>query len=264
MKKLVFIKFGGGLITDKKTPLKINEDIIDGLIFQLKHIIGQFQDLYFIIGNGAGSFGHFYAEKYKTKMGYVNFSSEGLVQIHYSVLTLNKIIVDKLIENKINCFTIHPSSFIFSSNKNTKKILIDQIVGLLNQKIIPLVYGDVIIDEKLNSVVYSTEKIFYELIKRLHKKFSIEKVIHCADVDGVYDENQNVIENINEKNFSQIRKIIFKPQGYDVSGGMIHKIEESLKLAKQFKIKTLIFNGYKDNRLLRYFTGEKVIGTSIK
>ncbi|GAB4218996.1 MAG: isopentenyl phosphate kinase [Candidatus Microgenomates bacterium] len=264
MKKLIFIKLGGGLITDKTTPLKINDDVIDSLIFQLKHIIGQRNDLNFIIGNGAGSFGHYFAEKYKTENGYVNFSLEGLVQIHHSVLTLNKIIIDKLIENKINCFTIHPSSFIFSSNKKTKKILVDQIIGLLNQKIIPLVYGDVIIDEKIGSVVYSTEKIFNELIKKLYKKFRIEGVIYCTDVDGVYDEKQKVIEKITNDDLRNLKKNIYKIKGFDVSGGMLHKIEESLKIAKKYNIKTLIFNGYKDSNLLRYFMGEKVVGTIVK
>ncbi|GIW64810.1 MAG: amino acid kinase [Patescibacteria group bacterium] len=263
-KKIVFIKFGGGLITDKSTSFKINEEVIDGLIFQIKHIIQSRQDLGFIIGNGAGSFGHFYAEKYKVNDNYTNFSSEGLTLIHHSVLTLNKIIIDKMINNKINCFTLHPSSFIFSSNKKLKKIFIEPMIGLLNQNIIPFVYGDMVIDENLGSVVYSTERIFYEIIKRLYKRFKIDEIIHCVNVDGVLDRDKKNIEKINKKNFAQIKKMIYKPEGYDVSGGMMHKISESLKIAQNYKIKTLIFNGYKNNNLLRYFSGEKVIGTFVE
>lgn len=89
-------------------------------------------------------------------------------------------------------------------------------------------------------------------------------MIYCTDVDGVYDEKQEVIERITSDNLREFKKNIYKIKGFDVSGGMLHKIEESLKIAKKYNIKTLIFNGYKDSNLLRYFMGEKVVGTIVK
>ncbi|MCX7955854.1 MAG: isopentenyl phosphate kinase [Patescibacteria group bacterium] len=267
MKKNIYlIKFGGSIITDKNSPLKINFKAIDNLSYQIDIIKKENLDLNLIIGNGAGSFGHYYAKKYKINDNYVNFENYGFSKVNFSVRKLNLLIIEKLIEKNISCISFSPSSFLFSKNKKLKKIIIEPIINCLNQNIIPLVYGDIIFDEKLNSVIFSTERVFKELIFKLIKlNYKIKFIIYCSDVDGIYDENKKIINKINKNNFLEIKEKLTKySQKYDVTGGIIHKIEESLELFDKFSIPSLIFNATKNNQLIRFFRGEKITGTFIK
>lgn len=264
-KDLYLIKFGGSLITDKNTPLKINSSVIDNLTGQIKVIKKENPNINLIIGNGAGSFGHYFAIKHKKNEQFINFDSFGFSEISYSVRKLNLLIVEKLIKENISGVSFSPSSFIFSKNSKLKNIFINPIISALNQNIIPVIFGDIIFDENLNSAIFSTEKIFKELIKKLKDYYQIKTIVYCSDIDGVYDSQKKVIDKINKKNFLKIKNELKKySQKFDVTGGIIHKIEKSLEITSKFKIKSLIFNGARDNQLIKFFRGEKIIGTFIE
>jgi isopentenyl phosphate kinase len=69
MKKLIFIKLGGSLITKKDVPYTARYDIIQQFAKELKEIISKRQDVQFVLGNGAGSFGHYPVIKHNLKNG---------------------------------------------------------------------------------------------------------------------------------------------------------------------------------------------------
>lgn len=264
-RKIYFIKLGGSIITDKNIPLKADFHAINSLVRQIASIKKQIKDINLIIGNGAGSFGHYFALKHKKNNNFVFFDSFGLSEINFYVKKLNLLIVEKLLEKNISAVSFSPSSFIFSKNNKLKKIFLDPIINALNQDIIPVVFGDIIFDEKLNSVIFSTERIFEELIKKLKDYYQVKTIIYCSDIDGVYDSQKKVIEKINKKNFLKIKKELENySKKFDVTGGIIHKIKESLKIASKFKIKSVILNGVKDDRLLKFFKGEKIVSTIIE
>ena len=70
MKEIVLIKYGGSIITDKTKPLSIDYSIINKLNHQIKEILQM--GLSVIVGNGGGSFGHYYAKAYDLRKGIVN------------------------------------------------------------------------------------------------------------------------------------------------------------------------------------------------
>lgn len=265
-KHLYLIKLGGSIITDKKTPLKIKIWSIKNLAFQLSVILKKRSNVHFIIGNGAGSFGHYFALKNKKNDQYVGFDSFGLSEINYSVKKLNFVIIEKLIEKKISAVSFSPSAFFFAKGKKLDKIFINPIISALDQGIIPVVFGDVIFDQELNSVIFSTERIFKELIKAISDyHYKIKTIIYCSDVDGVYDSRGNVIKIINKNNFESVKnELKNNSNNLDVTGGIVHKIEESLEIASKFGVSSLIFNATKNNQLVKFFSEEKIQGTFIR
>jgi hypothetical protein len=57
--------------------------------------------------------------------------------------------------------------------------------------------------------------------------------------------------------------LIYQTLGFDVTGGVLHKVKESLYLTK-YEIKSFIINGTgKKNLLKKALLGEKVLGTWI-
>jgi isopentenyl phosphate kinase len=101
------------------------------------------------------------------------------------------------------------------------------------------------------------------LARQLQKDYKI-KVIYVTDVDGVYDEKGKIIPVIADRNFDELKSSILGAKGVDVTGGMINKVEESLKLAKETGIGTLIINGSKKGNLKKAILGEKVNSTQIE
>ena len=69
---------------------------------------------------------------------------------------------------------------------------------------------------------------------------------------------------ITNKNFDQIKKWVGGSASTDVTGGMIHKVEESLKLAGETGIETILVNGNEKGNLEKAVLGEKVTSTKIK
>jgi isopentenyl phosphate kinase len=72
----------------------------------------------------------------------------------------------------------------------------------------------------------------------------VKEVIHLTQVDGVLDSNKEVIPEITEENWEAVQESIYEPKGYDITGGMKHKIETALKYAKK-GVTTRILNGEK-------------------
>src|SRR4030067_242326 len=87
---------------------------------------------------------------------------------------------------------------------------------------------------QVGCTVFSAEKVLGYLALHLQKKaYRIERVIHCGQTTGVYDENGQTIRLINSKNYSSYQKALGGSGGVDVTGGMGHKAEEPLFLSKQ-------------------------------
>ena len=128
---------------------------------------------------------------------------------------------------------------------------------------LPVTYGDISFDEKMGVCIASTEKVLGFLAKKLAKANKITKIIYCGITNGVYDEKGITIPTINSSNFKDVKKKIGGSVGIDVTGGMIHKVEEGLMLAKDLNVSILIINGAKKDNLKKAVLGSKVKATTI-
>lgn len=256
------IKLGGSVITDKSKEFAARARNIKRLAKEISKGQKVFKGK-IIIGHGAGSFAHTPAAKYQTKKGLINAESLlGMSIVEDAARTLNAIIIKNFIEEKLPVFPFSPASFLLSDTEGGSKSYIDPIKNALRLNAIPVVYGDVIMDERIGCTIFSTEKILSAMAIQLREDYKI-RTIYVTDVNGVYDERGITIPLISDKNFSQLKTAITNAKGVDVTGGMLHKVEESLKLATDTGIKTLIINGVKEGELSKAIKGEAVGGTWI-
>lgn len=262
MKNLILIKLGGSVITDKSREYFARKEVISRLVREIKQASKKINGS-IIIGHGSGSFAHTPAHVYKTKEGLINKNSlMGAAITEDAARKLNMILLKKLLEIGLPAFSFSPASFLISDTKVYLKSYIDPIKKALPIGLIPVVYGDVVIDKTIGCTIFSTEKILSILAKELRKDYKI-KIIYITDVDGVYDEKGEVVPEISSINFKTLKSSIVGAKGVDVTGGMVHKVEEALGLAKKTGIKTLIINGTKKNLLKNAILGTKVRGTLI-
>lgn len=257
MKKIILIKFGGSLISDKTKINKARLNVIENLSKQIKEVIKKEKDLSLIIATGAGGFGHPLAEKYKNNL------IKGKFYIRKAVKKLNGIVVSALVRTGLKAVSIKPSDSASYKNGQMVKLLDNRITELLEKNIIPVFHADLIEDEVNGLSILSMDKFLADLAIFLKKKgFRIEKVIFAGTTAGVVSRSGGTIKKITKKDFPQIESVFYKGKGIDVTGGMRYKVEQCLKLAK-LNIFSLIINGQKENNLQKIIVDNKIEGTII-
>jgi isopentenyl phosphate kinase len=153
---------------------------------------------------------------------------------------------------------------ILTEKGELKKSLFEVVDEALNQELIPVIYGDVILDKKWKTTIYSGETTLNKIGKYLSKKgYKVKKIIQVGQTDGIYDLKNKTIPIINKKNWIEIKKYLFKNKRADVTGGMEHKIEDALNIA-EIGINTLLINGDRINELPGAIMGKTVKGTVVK
>lgn len=261
--KLILIKLGGSLITDKNKPFTAKEAVIRRLAREIKEGLKNFSGK-IIIGHGSGSFGHTMAAKYQTQNGFINKKSrQGLALVADVAIQINRIVIKNFLKVGLPVFSLAPASFIKARNQKLEKIFLEPILELLKKGLIPIIYGDVILDQKKGCCIFSAEKTLNILAKNLQKNHRILKIIHAGDTDGVYDSRGWTIPVITQDLFKKFQKVIGGSAATDVTGGMFHKVKESLAAAK-LGIPSLIINGKNLGNLKRAIEGKKIKGTWIK
>ncbi len=262
MKELIFIKLGGSVITDKSKEFTARPANIKRLGGEIKAALKVFPCA-IVIGHGAGSFAHTPAKKYQTKKGLINSKSlMGMTIVEDAARTLNDILVKIFIKGNLPVFPFSPASFIISDTQVSNKSYLDPIKQALLTGSHPVIYGDVIMDRGQGCTIFSTEKVLSIVAKKLVRDYKI-RMIYVTDVNGVHDEKGNIIPVITNKNFNQLKSSIIGAKSVDVTGGMLHKVEQALSLAKKYDISTSIVNGNEKNSLKNAVMGKKTTGTRI-
>jgi isopentenyl phosphate kinase len=238
MKNLILIKLGGSVITDKSKPFTARTDVISKLAKEIKKdFLGKNSDL--IIGHGGGSFPHVSAARYQTQKGIINRDSIwGFCETADAAIQINRIIIKEFLALKVPVASFAPLSFIYKP-----KTIFEHIKKALGIGIVPVVYGDVIMNPKQGFEIYSGEKTLDLLANKLSKFYKKIKIVYFTDTNGVYDDKGKTISLITPENFRQIKKFIKGSGNTDVTGGMIHKVKESLSLVRKLDAEVTITNG---------------------
>jgi isopentenyl phosphate kinase len=151
-------------------------------------------------------------------------------------------------------------------------MFLEPIKKLLDFDMLPVPYGDVGLDKKKGCCIISTERIFDYIarnLSKIDKNYRISRIILCARVNGVFTDNPDVnsyaelIKEITPKNIKEIESSLKGSFGIDVTGGMLHKVNMMLELAK-LGIESEIINAKEPDLLKRALMGEKGLGTIIK
>ena len=255
--KLILIKLGGSIITDKKIPYTAKISVIKRLAKELKVI-----NKNIILAHGSGSFGHTSAAKYGGKKGYKNL--KGIAKVARDAMEINRIVMDILVGEGLPAISFRPMSMILTNEGKIESSFFESIEIAFKQGLIPVIYGDVIWDKKWKSTIYSGETILNKIGNYMKSKgFKIDKIIQVGETNGVYDDKKNTIPVITRKTWPNFKKFVFGLKVKDVTGGMQHKVEDALEMA-DLGIKTLLINGMTKNELSNAILGKPTKGTLIK
>jgi isopentenyl phosphate kinase len=260
MAKLLLVKLGGSLITNKGKDFCARPRVISRLGKEIKLAKKNFPGK-IIIAHGSGSFGHSVAAKFEIKDGFVNNKSlVGLPLVADAAIQINRIVMEQFLKLKLPVVSFAPASMVFSSNKKLRQINSKILYKALEIGMLPVLYGDVVFDEKQGFCIYSSEMMLSILAKEAQPNFSDIKIIYCGNTDGIYDSSGKTIPQITPRSFRKLKRFITGSDQTDVTGGMLHKAEESLVLAKK-GVETNIVNGNRVGELKKAILGKKTLGT---
>lgn len=262
MAKLLLIKLGGSVITNKDRDFCARPRVILRLAKEIKLAKKKFPGK-IIIAHGSGSFGHSVAAKFKTNSGLTNSKSlVGLPLVANAAIQINRIVMEQFLKLKLPVVSFAPASMVFSNNKKLEQINSKPILKALEIGLLPVLYGDIIFDKKQGFCIFSSETILGVLVKEAKPVFNDIEIIYCGNTNGIYDSIGETIPQISPKSFKKVKQFITGSNQTDVTGGMLHKVEESLMLAKE-AIKTNIINGNQADELKKAILGKKTKGTII-
>jgi len=259
---LVFIKLGGAAITFKDRPSTANLQVIEDSAQTLSEF---YKEIPMLIGHGGGSFPHPVAAQYKVQEGLSVCGAEGFVKTHEAAAEINAIVMEALLEKNIPAVSIQPSACTLMRAGMIEKMNTAPIKNALENDLIPIIYGDVILDTEKGCSIASTEMLFDFLAEEL----SPSSIIMGTDVDGVFTQDPKIGEGelIKEITPQNIGDVLEKLAGQestitDVTGSMHHKVKQLYELS-QLGFDVQIINLLQKENLRKALGGEK-IGTIFK
>ncbi len=263
--ELVLVKLGGSLITNKDKPYTARPEIMAQLVEEVSLIRHENPNLKLIIGNGAGSFAHQSAKKYNTIDGFLSDEEKiGFCFVHQDALDLNRILAKVFLQASLPVISLPPLTMVVTHNKKLFTSDFCTIENSLQAGLIPLVFGDVVLDKAIGGTVLSTDTLLAELAKYfyLQHKFQV-RLVNAGNYPGVRDKDGQVLSNITPANYSQIKVVLGKSESVDVTGGMAQKVEEFLAISS-LGIDCWIIDGNIPGNLAKAVLGAPTQGTLIR
>jgi isopentenyl phosphate kinase len=249
------IKLGGSAITHKDSPLSPNIKVIKQIAKELKKF--DLNEKKVVLVYGGGSFGHYVANKYLVKSGFL--PPKGCAEVRGAMLSLAKILTDIFLSYDLPVFIINPSSsFLLKNDEITAGgSFLSPIEYSLQCGLLPAIGGDVVLDSINGAHILSGDRIACLIAKRLEAKI----LAFGTDVDGII-ANKKLLSKIEKSNIKSTLARLHSRPG-DVTGGMPGKLNEIDNYLSKGGHSVIIFNITEPGILTKILLGELVVGTYI-
>jgi isopentenyl phosphate kinase len=262
----VLIKLGGSLLTEKSRPGTARHEVIARLAGEIARAAAHGPER-LIVGHGSGSFGHVAASRSGLAGGLRRPPSAdqlpGISCTQQSAAALHRLVVEALAEAGAAPFSLAPSSCLVTAGGRPAAFADEPLLLALELGLLPVLYGDVVLDREQGVAICSTEKLLELLAGSLPGHgVAIRRAIWLGETDGLYDADGKTLPRLSAGSFAAAARAIGSPVGTDVTGGMRHRVETALALAR-LGVPSLLANGLTPGLLERALAGEAVGGTEI-
>lgn len=255
------IKLGGSLITDKSLEKSFRPGIVRQVARQIARIRNTDAQRRIVIGHGSGSFGHFEARKHGTAEGVHNEQERlGFAQVGAIAAELSMLVLNELIAAGLPAIRFQPSSTVIAKSREIASFDSRALALALDKRLIPLIHGDIALDEATNGTIVSTEAMFSHLVDPLQ----VRRIILLGEVEGVYDGSGGLMPIITPSSFGDAHLALAGSNGVDVTGGMRQKVETMIDIVRDHPaVEVAIVDGRRKGVLLDLLVNRRRIGTRI-
>jgi isopentenyl phosphate kinase len=260
---LYVIKLGGSLITDKERDSTARPDVIARLAREIANARAVLPHS-LLLSHGSGSFGHAAAARHGLRSGVRNVSQlPGVAETQDQAHRLHRLVIENLIAAGLAPFSLAPSSFLIAEGGRPVELHLEPMLRALAMGLLPVTFGDVVIDRSMGASICSTETVLLALAPRLAEAACpITRVFWMGSTAGVLDGEGRTVEAIDQRNVASVLSMVSGAAGTDVTGGMRHRVETAWRLAGG-GIPSLILDGLESGALERALCGQPAGGTRV-
>ncbi|MCC6613505.1 MAG: isopentenyl phosphate kinase family protein [Anaerolineae bacterium] len=259
---LTFVKLGGSLITDKRRENTFLPDVAARIAGEVHAGMTAQPERGLLIGHGSGSFGHVAAQRHGTMQGVQTVEQwRGYAEVANTAAELNYLTAKALWTAGVPVIRIQPSASSCSQDGVIAEMAVEPVRAALEHGLVPLVYGDVSLDETRGGTIISTETIFFYLAQHL----PVDEILLLGNTDGVYATDASLIETITPANLADVEAALGGSAGTDVTGGMETKVRDMVALVqKRSGLHIRIMSGVTPGLLEATLSGKALPGTLIQ
>lgn len=282
LSEVTLLKLGGSLLTEKTAVDAIRPAVLARLAAEIAEVAhtdswapaagtppaaGAPRRAGLVLAHGSGSFGHVAARRHGIAGGLrdasqlpgVSLTQERAAALHWQVCAA-------LAAAGLHPFSLAPSSSVVAAAGRPQGIALEPLLLALAHGLLPVLYGDVVMDREQGVAICSTERLFELLARELPAHgVRVRRVLWLGETDGVYDAAGRTLNRLAAGDLArhgELRGAIGAAAGTDVTGGMLHRVETALALAAR-GIPSLIANGTTPGLLAAALRGEPVHCTEI-
>lgn len=253
---LVYLKWGGSLITEKDRPRTPRPNTLARLAGEVASALHDRRELRLVLGHGSGSYGHAAAARNRTREG-VHTSQEwrGFAEVWRDANALNRLVVDALLGMGLPVISFPPSAALSAEDGRAVNWNTYPITAALEAGLLPVIQGDVIFDTRLGGTILSTEDLFGVLAQDAPPA----RLLLAGRDPGVWADFPACTRLLKE----------ITPEAYaaglsvggsastDVTGGMKAKVEGALALVREHPaLEVCVFSGEEDGAVYDALLGE--------
>ncbi|MFN7962820.1 MAG: isopentenyl phosphate kinase [Thermoanaerobaculia bacterium] len=262
-REVILLKLGGSLITDKTRPDALRPQILERLAQEIAGLRRD-QKLDLVIGHGSGSFGHATAARYNVSEGLRKPEQRfGVAATRAAAARLNQLVVEGLLAAGESPFPIAPSSVMVARFGLARRFFLETLLAALEQELLPVVFGDVVMDSGQGAAIASTETVFSALAQQLpRRRWVVRRMVWLGETAGIYDREGRTIPTLSTTSIPRLLMGLSGASGVDVTGGVRHRVETAARLAKR-GITSWILDGREPGLLAQALAGEEVPGTVV-
>lgn len=232
--EILLVKLGGSLITDKTRPETARTEVIERLASEVREAIGD-ASMRLVIGHGSGSFGHVAASESGIHRGVEDPSQLfGVSRTQGQALKLHQIVVEAMRDAGVPVFSVVPSSCFQSAGGQPDQVWPEPLLAALELGLVPVVFGDVVMDREWGASICSTEALFLALAPALASRgVFVRRVLWMGATDGVLDARGEAIAEIDVDDIAGTTEGFEGAAGTDVTGGIRLRLRAVETLARQ-------------------------------
>lgn len=224
----IFLKLGGSVITDKTRAYTARRHVVSRLAREIRRALDRAPDLRLVIGHGSGSFGHWAARPHGTREGvHTPDQWRGYAAVAAAAARLSRVVTDALLEAGVPVLSLQPSASALCHDYRLEYMDTRPLHGALAQGLVPIVYGDVALDDVHGGTIISTEDIFVYLADELQPS----RILLLGETPGVLRDGA-VIPRITPEGLRALRQALDGSGGVDVTGGMADKVTRMVELVE--------------------------------
>jgi isopentenyl phosphate kinase len=172
--------------------------------------------------------------------------------------------MDALVKAGVPAYSIAPGSLALANRGTVRWTSVESLVRALDGGLVPVLFGDVVMDRAWRASICSTESAFLAVARALLARgVPVERALWIGTTDGVLDDRGRPIARVfADRRAGFVLRHAGGSEGTDVTGGMNLRVRAAISLARR-GVPSWIGDGTVPGRIRDVLAGRSAPGTSV-